>query len=84
MIYDFLNLISGVVDMPWWGYVVVTLIFTHITIASITIYLHRHSAHRALELHPIPSHFFPLLVMVNNRNGDERMDGNSSQTSRKM
>jgi stearoyl-CoA desaturase (delta-9 desaturase) len=58
MISDLLNLISGVVDMPWWGYIVVTLIFTHITIASITIYLHRHSAHRALELHPIPSHFF--------------------------
>ncbi|MBY0499745.1 MAG: fatty acid desaturase [Nitrosomonas sp.] len=58
MIYDFLNLISGVVDMPWWGYIVITLIFTHITIAAITIYLHRHSAHRALELHAIPSHFF--------------------------
>lgn len=58
MISDFLNLISGVVDMPWWGYIVVTLVLTHITIASITIYLHRHSAHRALDLHPIPSHFF--------------------------
>lgn len=58
MISDFLNLISGVVDMPWWGYVVVTLVLTHITIASITIYLHRHSAHRALDIHPIPSHFF--------------------------
>ncbi len=58
MISDFLTIISGVVDMPWWGYIAVTLIFTHITIASITIYLHRHSAHRALELHPIPSHFF--------------------------
>lgn len=58
MISDFLNLISGVVDLPWWGYVVVTLILTHITIASITIYLHRHSAHRTLELHGIPSHFF--------------------------
>ncbi|SEM93290.1 DesA family fatty acid desaturase [Nitrosomonas marina] len=58
MISDFLNLISGVVDMPWWGYVVVTLVVTHITIASITIYLHRHSAHRALDIHPIPSHFF--------------------------
>ena len=58
MIFDFLTLISGVIDMPWWGYVVVTLVFTHITIAAITIYLHRHSAHRALELHAIPSHFF--------------------------
>ena len=58
MFLDFLDLISGVVDMPWWGYVIVTLVLTHITIASITIYLHRHSAHRALELHAIPSHFF--------------------------
>ena len=58
MISDLLNLISGVIDMPWWGYIVVTLVFTHITIAAITIYLHRHSAHRALELHAIASHFF--------------------------
>jgi len=58
MISDFLNLISGVFDLPWWGYIVVTLVLTHISIASITIYLHRHSAHRALDLHPIPSHFF--------------------------
>ena len=49
---------TGVYDLPWWGYVVYTLIVTHITIAGVTIYLHRHQAHRALELHPIPSHFF--------------------------
>ncbi|HVC49358.1 MAG TPA: fatty acid desaturase [Burkholderiales bacterium] len=36
----------------------VALVFTHITIAAVTIYLHRYQAHRALELHPIPSHFF--------------------------
>ncbi len=58
MFSEFLDLISGVVDLPWWGYIVVTLVLTHITIASITIYLHRYSAHRALDLHPIPSHFF--------------------------
>jgi len=44
--------------MPWWGYVAVTLVLTHITIASVTIFLHRHQAHRALDLHPIASHFF--------------------------
>lgn len=49
---------SGLIDLPWWGYVAVALGMTHITIASVTIYLHRHQAHRALELHPIPSHFF--------------------------
>lgn len=35
-----------------------TLITTHITIASVTIYLHRYSAHRALDLHPAVQHFF--------------------------
>ena len=34
------------------------MVLTHITIASVTIYLHRHSAHRALDLHPVVSHFF--------------------------
>lgn len=51
-------MLSGFIDMPWWGYVLVTLALTHITIASVTIFLHRHQAHRALELHAIPSHFF--------------------------
>lgn len=49
---------SGLIDLPWWGYVLVTLALTHITIASVTIFLHRHQAHRALDLHAIPSHFF--------------------------
>lgn len=49
---------TGVLDLPWWGYIVYALVATHITIAAVTIYLHRHSAHRALELHPIPAHFF--------------------------
>ena len=49
---------SGFIDLPWWGYVVVSLTLTHITIASVTIFLHRHQAHRALNLHTIPSHFF--------------------------
>lgn len=48
----------AVFDLPWWGYVAVTLVLTHITIASVTIFLHRHQAHRALDLHPVPSHFF--------------------------
>jgi len=56
---DFLALVTnGVVPLPWWGYVVVTLVLTHITIASVTIYLHRSQAHRGLDLHPVVSHFF--------------------------
>lgn len=43
---------------PWWGYVLAALALTHITIISVTIFLHRHQSHRALTLHPITSHFF--------------------------
>lgn len=49
---------EGFIDLPWWGYVLATLALTHITIASVTIFLHRHQAHRALDLHPVASHFF--------------------------
>ena len=48
----------GLIQLPWWGYVLLTLALTHITILSVTIYLHRHQAHRALDLHPLVSHFF--------------------------
>lgn len=49
---------TGMFEFPWWGYVVYALVVTHITIAAVTIYLHRHQAHRALDLHWLPSHFF--------------------------
>jgi stearoyl-CoA desaturase (delta-9 desaturase) len=55
---------NGLLDLQWWGVVAYTLILTHITIASVTIYLHRHSAHRALDLHAIPSHFFRLWLWL--------------------
>src|SRR3954468_18111435 len=51
-------ILSGLFDLPWWGLVLVALATTHVTIAGVTIYLHRCQAHRALELHPIASHFF--------------------------
>jgi stearoyl-CoA desaturase (delta-9 desaturase) len=53
------NLLAhGLLGASWWQMLLVTLVFTHITIASVTIFLHRAQAHRALELHPIASHFF--------------------------
>jgi stearoyl-CoA desaturase (delta-9 desaturase) len=55
-VLEFMN--GGVVGLTGWQVVIYTLIVTHITIASVTIYLHRHQAHRALDLHAIPSHFF--------------------------
>ena len=64
MFLDFPAWANGLVDLPWWGYVALTLLMTHITIAAVTIYLHRHSAHRALELHPVVSHFFRLWLWL--------------------
>ncbi|ADE11782.1 DesA family fatty acid desaturase [Sideroxydans lithotrophicus] len=48
----------NLLHLAWWGDVLVTLMLTHITIAAVTIYLHRHQSHRSLELHPLTSHFF--------------------------
>ena len=50
--------LDGWWDLSLWGYIAVTLVLTHVTIASVTIFLHRHQAHRGLTLHPIVSHFF--------------------------
>jgi stearoyl-CoA desaturase (Delta-9 desaturase) len=51
-------MLSGLIELSWWGYIVATLVLTHISIAAVTIFLHRHQAHRGLELHPLVSHFF--------------------------
>ena len=48
----------GMWNLAWWQIVIYTLVVTHITIASVTIYLHRHQAHRAMDLHPAVAHFF--------------------------
>ena len=53
-----MTIFSGFLDLPWWGDVIAALALTHVTIAGVTIYLHRCQAHRALDLHPLVSHFF--------------------------
>jgi len=50
--------IHGVADASGWQILAYTLLLTHITIASVTIFLHRAQAHRSLDLHAIPQHFF--------------------------
>ncbi|MFP5406683.1 MAG: acyl-CoA desaturase, partial [Gammaproteobacteria bacterium] len=59
LVQSFLTFLDqGVVSASWWQIVVFTLALTHVTIAAVTIYLHRCQAHRALDLHPVVSHFF--------------------------
>ncbi len=64
MIDFVLSAVQGAVDLPWWGYVLVLLGTTHVTIAAVTIFLHRAQAHRALDLHPIVSHFFRMWLWL--------------------
>ena len=54
----------GLLDLAWWEIVIYALVTTHITIASVTIYLHRHQAHRAMDLHAIPAHFFRFWLWI--------------------
>jgi stearoyl-CoA desaturase (delta-9 desaturase) len=51
-------LAHGFWQLAWWQMVLFTLAMTHITMVSVTVFLHRHQAHRALDLHPVASHFF--------------------------
>ena len=51
-------LATGAWDLHWWQVLLLTLALTHVTMVSVTVFLHRHQAHRALDLHPIASHFF--------------------------
>ena len=50
--------INGLIDFTWVGYLVYTLVVTHISIVAITLYLHRGVCHSAIEIKPILSHFF--------------------------
>jgi stearoyl-CoA desaturase (delta-9 desaturase) len=58
------SLYSGYFDLPWWGYVLAALALTHVTIAGVTIFLHRYQTHGALEMHPIASHFFRVWLWL--------------------
>ncbi|WP_293995774.1 DesA family fatty acid desaturase [Sphaerotilus sp.] len=51
-------LAHGLLRASPWQVLVTTLVMTHVTIVAITVFLHRSQAHRSLDLHPIPAHFF--------------------------
>ena len=57
-------LANGLLGAAWWQVLLFALVATHITIASVTIFLHRSQAHRALELHAVPAHFFRLWLWL--------------------
>ena len=58
MDYILTFLSGGLLQLSWWQIVLVTLVITHITIVSVTVFLHRSQAHRGLDIHPAAMHFF--------------------------
>jgi stearoyl-CoA desaturase (Delta-9 desaturase) len=57
-------MLFGYLSLSLLGYVIATLVLTQITIAAVTLYLHRNQTHRAMTLHPIVSHFFRLWLWL--------------------
>ena len=55
---------NGLIALPWWGYMGILLVLTHVTTVSVTLYLHRCQAHCALDLHPSVAHFFRFWLWV--------------------
>lgn len=51
-----MHYLNGLVQLPWWGYIVFALIVTHFTTMAVTLYLHRDATHRGLDLHPLVRH----------------------------
>jgi len=49
---------NGLLNLPWWGNLLALLVLVQVTIAGVTLYLHRCQAHRSLDLHPVVAHFF--------------------------
>lgn len=57
-------LLFGIFPLPWWGYIVVIFVLTHITILTVTIYCHRSMTHGALTLNPVVKHFFRFWLWI--------------------
>jgi stearoyl-CoA desaturase (delta-9 desaturase) len=57
-------MLYGLFHLSFWGYVIVTLAFTQLTILGVTLYLHRNQTHRGVDLHPIVSHIFRLWLWL--------------------
>lgn len=58
------NYLYGILPLPWWGYVLWTLLWMHVTLMAVTLYFHREQAHRSVDLHPALRHFFRFWLWI--------------------
>lgn len=59
-----LDFLYGILNLSFWGYVLVTFVLVQITFMGVTLYLHRDATHRSLDLHPALRHFFRLWLWM--------------------
>jgi stearoyl-CoA desaturase (delta-9 desaturase) len=59
-----IDFLYGILGLSFWQYVLVTVVLVQITIAAVTVYLHRDAAHRSIDLHPALRHFFRFWVWL--------------------
>lgn len=55
----------GLANLGFWGYVIVTLLWMHVTMMAVTLYYHRDQAHRSVDLHPVVRHFCRFWLWLN-------------------
>jgi stearoyl-CoA desaturase (Delta-9 desaturase) len=55
----------GLANLSPLGYVLVTLLFLHVTLQAVTLYYHRDQAHRSVDLHPAVRHFCRFWLWLN-------------------
>ncbi len=54
----------GLLDLSLWALVAVAFVMVQISMAAVTLYLHRDQAHRSIDLHPVLRHFFRLWIWL--------------------
>lgn len=59
-----LDFLYGILNLNFWGYVLVTFVMIQVTFMGVTLYLHRDATHRSLDLHPALRHFFRLWLWM--------------------
>ena len=56
--------LHGLLGLPVWGYFLLAACMIHLTIVSVTLYLHRTATHRGLDMHPVVSHVMRMWLWL--------------------
>jgi stearoyl-CoA desaturase (delta-9 desaturase) len=59
-----IDYLYGILNLDFWGYVIVTAVMLHLTLLGVTLYLHRDATHRSVNLHPAIRHFFRMWLWL--------------------